>query len=53
MTAVTNTEKFDYKYYDKYYKDACEVSAPIILKVPVYVTPVVIEKDPVCVEKKY
>ena len=53
MTAVTSTEKFDSKYYDKYYKDACEVSVPIILKVPVYVTPIVIEKDPVCVEKKY
>lgn len=53
MTAVNITEKIDYKHYDKYYKDACEVCVPIVLKVPVYVSPIVIEKEPVCIEKKY
>jgi hypothetical protein len=37
--------------YDKYYKRACEVCVPIVLKVPVYVSPIVIEKEPLCVEK--
>ena len=37
--------------YDKYYKRACHVCVPIVLKVPIYVSPIVIEKDPKCVEK--
>ena len=57
MTAVTNTnnnnDALDYAYYDKYYKHACEVCVPIILKAPIYVSPIVIEKEPACVDKKY
>lgn len=49
MTVATETGKFDVAAYDKYYKRACEVCVPIKLKVPVYVAPIVIEKDPLCV----
>lgn len=51
MTMTSETETFNQEYYDKYYKRACEVCVPIILKIPVYVSPIVIEKDPKCVEK--
>jgi hypothetical protein len=44
-------ETYSREAYDKYYKRACEVTVPIILKVPVYVSPIVIEKEPLCVEK--
>ncbi len=57
MTVATDTKTdiaaSDYAYYDKYYKHACEVCVPIILKTPIYVAPIVIEKKPACVEKKY
>lgn len=33
---------------DLYYKRACVVHVPILLKIPVYVKPIVIEKDPYC-----
>jgi hypothetical protein len=45
------SESYSREAYDKYYKRACEVTVPIILKVPVYVSPIVIEKEPLCVEK--
>ncbi|MGP1382633.1 MAG: hypothetical protein ACTS2F_03680 [Thainema sp.] len=45
------TEEYSYDAYDKYYKRACEVCVPIIMKVPVYVAPIVIEKEPKCVER--
>jgi hypothetical protein len=51
MTMTSDVETFSQEAYDKYYKRACEVCVPIILKVPVYVSPIVIEKDPKCVEK--
>jgi|GEM_PF-2751895 len=38
--------------YEKYYKRACEVCVPIVLKVPVFVSPVVIETPPKCVDTK-
>jgi hypothetical protein len=50
MTMTSDTESFNTESYDKYYKRACEVCVPIILKIPVYVKPVVIEKEPSCVE---
>ncbi|MEM7795272.1 MAG: hypothetical protein AAF579_12595 [Cyanobacteria bacterium P01_C01_bin.118] len=50
---TTNGVAKDYAYYEKYYNRACEVCVPIVLKTPIYVAPVVIEKDPVCVDKKY
>jgi hypothetical protein len=53
MTTATETMTFDAAAYDKYYKRACEVCAPIKLKVPVYVVPVVIEKKPDCLNKGY
>jgi hypothetical protein len=45
------SESYSREAYDKYYKRACEVTVPIVLKVPVYVSPIVIEKEPLCVEK--
>ena len=51
MTVATETVQLDAASYDKYYKRACEVCAPIKLKVPVYVVPVVIEKRPECLNK--
>ena len=57
MTFTTETAKNgaskDYAYYDKYYNHACEVCIPIVLKTPIYIEPVVIEKEPKCLEKKY
>lgn len=57
MTVATdsanNVATSDYTYYDKYYKYACEVCVPIVLKTPIYVAPIVIEKKAECVEKKY
>lgn len=53
MTIATETVSLDAAAYDKYYKRACEVCAPIKLKVPVYVVPVVIEKEPHCVNNGY
>jgi hypothetical protein len=54
-TATNNSsevkENLSYESYDKYYSRACEVCVPITLKIPVYVTPVVIEKPPICLEK--
>ena len=44
-------ENLSYEYYDKYYSRACEVCVPITLRIPVYVTPVVIEEAPVCLNK--
>ncbi|MEB3180990.1 MAG: hypothetical protein VKL59_18445 [Nostocaceae cyanobacterium] len=49
-TSETYTTE-NYDKYDRYYKRACEVCVPIILKVPVFVAPIVIEKEPKCVEK--
>jgi hypothetical protein len=48
---TTEYTKDDYEKYHKYYKRACEVCVPIILKVPVFVSPIVIEKEPICVDK--
>jgi hypothetical protein len=45
------SESYSREAYDKYYKRACEVTVPIVLKVPVYVSPIVIEKEPLCIEK--
>lgn len=45
------TDDYSHDAYDKYYKRACEVCVPIIMKVPVYVAPIVIEKEPKCIEK--
>jgi hypothetical protein len=42
---------YGYDAYEKYYKHACEVCVPIVLKVPVFVSPIVIEKAPLCAEK--
>jgi hypothetical protein len=50
-TETYNKEEYSHEAYDKYYKRACEVCVPIVLKVPVYVAPIVIEKEPKCVEK--
>lgn len=33
---------------ETYYKNACEVCVPIVLKVPIYVEPEVIAKPPEC-----
>jgi hypothetical protein len=41
----------NHETYEKYYARACRVCVPILLKVPVYVAPVVIEKDPICLDK--
>lgn len=56
MNAANNetisTDSYDkHDKYDKYYKYACEVCVPIVLKVPVYVSPIVIEKKPDCVHQ--
>jgi hypothetical protein len=54
MTPETETltkEAYSKELYEKYYKRACEVCVPIVLKVPVYVAPIVIEQEPVCAEK--
>ena len=53
MTTATETMTLDSATYDKYYKRACEVCAPIKLQVPIYVVPVVIEKKPDCINKGY
>ncbi|MCA1993872.1 MAG: hypothetical protein LDL41_17770 [Coleofasciculus sp. S288] len=50
-TFNTDQDAFKKEDYDKYYKRACEVCVPIVLKIPVYVAPIVIEKEPKCVEK--
>ena len=50
---TTNGVAKDYAYYDKYYNHACEVCIPIVLKTPIYVEPIVIEKEAKCLEKKY
>lgn len=50
-TFNTDQDTFKKEDYDKYYKRACEVCVPIVLKIPVYVAPIVIEKEPKCVEK--
>lgn len=50
---TTNGVSKDYAYYDKYYNHACEVCVPIVLKTPIYVEPIVVEKKPICLEKKY
>jgi hypothetical protein len=42
---------YSHDAYEKYYKHACEVCVPIVLKVPVFVSPIVIEKAPLCAEK--
>lgn len=39
--------------YEKYRSHACEICVPIVLKFPVYVTPLVLEQSPICVDKKY
>jgi len=46
-----NKDEYSKDAYDKYYKHACEVCVPIVLKVPIYVAPIVIEKEPKCVAK--
>ena len=51
MTVSTEKELLDHTYYEKYYKRACDVCVPIKLKLPIYVSPVVIEKEPKCIEK--
>lgn len=50
---ATESVKLESALYDEYYKRACEVCAPIKLKVPIYVVPVVIEKKPQCIDKGY
>ena len=52
-TTTTNGVAKDYAYYEKYYNHACEVCVPIVLKTPIYVEPIVIEKKPVFLDKKY
>lgn len=52
-STTTNGAAKDYAYYDKYYNHACEVCVPIVLKTPIYIEPIVIEKEPKCLEKKY
>jgi hypothetical protein len=46
-----NKDECNKDAYDKYYKHACEVCVPIVLKVPVYVAPIMIEKESKCVTK--
>ena len=51
--SVKTASEVTYESYEKYRSHACEICVPIVLKFPVYVTPLVIEQSPVCVDKKY
>ena len=42
----------DTLYTPDRHPDGCEIVVPIILKVPLYIEPVVIEKPPVCAGQK-
>ena len=55
LATDTNSVKSEvtYESYEKYRSHACEICVPIVLKFPVYVTPLVIEQSPVCVDKHY
>jgi hypothetical protein len=51
INGMTANFEDNHETYEKYYARACRVCVPILLKVPVYVAPVVIEKEPVCLDK--
>ena len=50
--SVQAKSEVSYESYEKYRSRACEICVPIVLKFPVYVTPLVIEQSPICVDKK-
>ena len=47
---VQAKSEVSYESYEKYRSHACEICVPIVLKFPVYVTPLVIEQAPICVD---
>ena len=51
MNIAAEKHTLDSKYYERYYQRSCEICVPIKLNVPVYVSPVVIETEPQCLDK--